>query len=98
MLGRGARRVVWVRRFVLAALVVSVPMLVNSVSAAADAFGPQFQVSFNGGTGSASGTGAQPDIAYNSRQNEHFVVWVGSNDTTEIYGQRIDQDGNRIGG
>jgi uncharacterized repeat protein (TIGR01451 family) len=88
------------RRFVLAALVVSVSILANSASAAADAFGPQFQVSVNGGTGNPNGTGQQPDIAYNTQQNEHFVVWVGiaPNTPAEIYGQRIDQNGNTIGG
>jgi uncharacterized repeat protein (TIGR01451 family) len=86
------------RVFVLAALVVALPVLANCASAAADAFGPQFQVSFNGGTGSPSGVGEKPDVAYNTRQNEHFVVWVASNSTVEIYGQRIDQNGSRIGG
>ncbi|HEX6457912.1 MAG TPA: DUF11 domain-containing protein [Thermoleophilaceae bacterium] len=71
----------------------------NSAPAGADAFGPQFQVSLNGGTGDPTGTGQKPDIAYNTRHNEHLVVWVATgNGTVAIYGQRIDQDGNAIGG
>jgi uncharacterized repeat protein (TIGR01451 family) len=96
---RTCRRGAPLRAALLAALVVAVPMLVNSAPAAADAFGPQFQVSFNGGTGDPTGTGQKPDIAYNSRHDEHLVVWVATgNGTVAIYGQRIDENGTAISG
>ena len=44
-----------------------------------------------------------PDVVYNSDDNEYLVVWSGDNDTGsilveyEIFGQRLDADGNEIG-
>jgi hypothetical protein len=41
------------------------------------------------------------DIAYNSKNNEYFVVYEGEyfvNNEVQVAGQRIDKDGNKIGG
>ena len=38
------------------------------------------------------------DVAYNSVNQEYLVVWEGDhNDEYEIYGQRIDAEGNELG-
>src|SRR5262249_281162 len=52
-----------------------------------------FRVSFMGPRGNPGFDAGSPGVAYNSRNNEYFVVWNGddvTNNEQEIYGQRLD--------
>lgn len=59
-----------------------------------------FLVSTMGGGIGDSFSGDEPDVAYNSSDNEFLVVWRGDDNTVaekEIFGQRIDSSGAEVG-
>ncbi len=64
-----------------------------------------FRVSDMGSTdGDASYGASTPNLAYNSADNEYLVIWCGYDDSgslaiqeNEIWGQRINADGDEIG-
>lgn len=57
------------------------------------------RISNVGPDGSSSNDAAQPDIIYNSVNNEYFIVWSGdgNNGEFEISGQRLSATGQPIG-
>ena len=64
-----------------------------------------FRISDIGGTGNAADAVRDPDVVWNSEQNQFLVVW-SARDTTSaefgptdfaIFGQLLDEDGNEIG-
>jgi hypothetical protein len=67
--------------------------------------GAAIRISYMGPDGDSRYDAIYPAIAYNSQDNQYFVVWRGSDDTpplalgeVEIYGQRIDANtGNLLG-
>ncbi|MBX7148669.1 DUF4215 domain-containing protein [bacterium] len=63
-----------------------------------------FRISDMGTNGVAGITAMAPSIAYNSTDNEYIVIWVGDDNTAplvvgehEVFGQRLDGNGNEIG-
>ncbi len=51
-----------------------------------------FRISSMGPDGAVGFGARSPDVAYNSQQNEYFVVWTGDDvlpGETEVYGQRL---------
>jgi hypothetical protein len=63
--------------------------------------GTDFRVSNAGVDGDTSPGAFNPDVAYNSTDNQYLIVWYGDGDSTfdyEIYGQRVDANGNEVGG
>lgn len=65
------------------------------------------RLSFMGPSNDPDFDALHPDIAYNPKQNEYFVVWdadadsagppVQVNDEIEIFGTRLNSDGERVG-
>jgi len=63
-----------------------------------------FRISNMGGNDNAAYGAFEPAAAYNSTDNQYLVVWRGDNngffqfdDEFEIFGQRLDAQGNEIG-
>lgn len=66
--------------------------------------GSNFRISDMGTDNQTSYGGSAPEVAYNSTNNTYLVVWYGDDNITplvvneaEIFGQRLDADGNQIG-
>jgi hypothetical protein len=62
--------------------------------------GTDFRVSSSGVDGDTSPGAFNPDVAYNTTDNQYLIVWYGDGDFTfdyEIYGQLVDANGNEIG-
>ena len=62
--------------------------------------GGDFQISFIGTPGDPDYDAIEPAVAYNSADDEYFVVWAADNITDydyEIYGRRLDSDGSLVG-
>jgi hypothetical protein len=72
------------------------------VSANGDLIGAQFLVS-SMGLDNAEFNADHPQIMYNARRDEYFVVWFGRHASlgahpTEVWGRRLSADGQPIGG
>lgn len=72
--------------------------------ATAAELGPNdFRISVIGPAGDTAWFGADPDVAHNPEANEYLVVWAaietvsGAFQGLEIFGQRLDADGQEIG-
>ena len=66
--------------------------------------GGEFQISELGSPGNGNHGSLWPDAAYNAAEHEYLVTWMGDQDTPsladnefEIYAQRLDEVGNRVG-
>lgn len=66
--------------------------------------GSALRVSDMGGTGDANYDALAADVAYNTTDHQYLVVWQGDDDAvglvdneSEIYGQRMDQNGGGLG-
>jgi hypothetical protein len=69
-----------------------------------DWIGTDFRISDMGGTGDAAYDARDPDVAYNSTDNQYLIVWEGDdtatglvNDEFEIWGQRLNATGGGEG-
>ena len=67
------------------------------MSASAALLGVQLRMSDMGGTGDANYDARDPDVAYNSTDNQYLIVWEGddtsgslANNEFEIWGQRVN--------
>lgn len=66
--------------------------------------GSALRVSDMGGTGNANYDALAADVAYNTTDHQYLVVWQGDDDAaglvddeSEIWGQRMDQNGGGLG-
>ena len=66
--------------------------------------GSALRVSDMGGTGDANYDALAADVAYNTTDHQYLVVWQGDDDAagrvddeSEIWGQRMDQNGGGLG-
>ena len=63
--------------------------------------GSDFRISTVGGSGTTDRRATEPDVAYNSVDNEYLVVWRADDGATdnenELYGQRLSAAGAEIG-
>lgn len=84
----------------VAALAVAAAFLVAFAGVAlAAADNTDFRVSNVGVDGDTAPIGFNPDVAYNSTNNQSLVVWSGDDHNTfelEIYGQLLDTNGNEL--
>ena len=67
--------------------------------------GNQHRISTMGQAGNINYSAFAPDVVYNSRQSQYFVVWYGVDDTSgqapgeyEIFGQLLNSSGTEIAG
>jgi len=98
--GRSNRRTQSARTTTAVAVVAAVVMIFAGAAFADAAPGTDFRVSNAGVDGDTQPGAFNPDVAYNSTDNQYLEVWYGDGDNTfdyEIYGQRIDANGNEIG-
>jgi cysteine-rich repeat protein len=83
-------------RFLAAGLAALVVIVAGLDAAWSDEIGPNdFRISFMGPDGDTNYAGGQSAVAYNSVNDEFFVVWSGNDDVDgldsgEVFGQRID--------
>jgi len=85
-------------RLLVHAVAAAIATLVLAVPASADPLGPIFRITHQGTDGDQSVMAAYQDIAFNSRDNQYMVAWMGDASPSDgVFGQRIDLDGNNIG-
>jgi hypothetical protein len=72
------------------------------VSTSGAELGADFRITNAGIDGTTRGGTQGPSLAYNSSDNEYLVVWQETGSPSEykreIFGQRLDADGGRLGG
>jgi hypothetical protein len=98
--GRSKRRTQSARTTTAVAVVAAVLAIFTGAALADVAPGTDFRVSNAGVDGDTQPGAFNPDVAYNSTDNQYLEVWYGDGDSTfdyEIYGQRVDANGNEIG-
>jgi hypothetical protein len=87
-------------RTAVAAIVAALLVIFAAAAYADVAPGTDFRVSNVGVDGDTRPGAFNPDVAYNSTDNNYLIVWYGDGDFTfdyEIYGQLVDANGNQIG-
>jgi hypothetical protein len=84
------------------AALVSLPQVAAAQDAPLGGIGTQARLTSQGPDGDPMFDASAPDIAYNSRRDEFFVVWHGDSAEAsgrfEVYGQRLTGQGAPIGG
>jgi hypothetical protein len=86
----------------LAVALATACLLIPAGPAAADAFGPQTQITNHGPFGDVDFHAGFHSVAYNTATHRHLVVYVGTTafgmeSTDAIWGQFADDAGNRVG-
>ncbi|MFN8121538.1 MAG: choice-of-anchor C family protein [Thermoleophilia bacterium] len=76
-------------------------LLTASGALGADGFAPSWQLrASQSGSDGDSWTSTDPNVAYNSQDDEYLVVWtgtVGATDEHEVYGRLADRNGKWLG-